>query len=104
MAELTGRRIIVTGGASGMGAGLVRAFPRYGARVVSMDINAEAGADIAVGAGAGFLHCDMTDQDSVDTAFDRAVAELGGLDVLVHAAGIAPRAAAESMAAACGTR
>ncbi|MGX7680979.1 SDR family NAD(P)-dependent oxidoreductase [Jatrophihabitans sp. DSM 45814] len=90
--RLDGRRVIITGGASGMGEGLVRAFPALGARVVSMDIAAEAGKAIAAEVGAAFIETDVTQKSSVDDAFRGAVEELGGLDVLIHAAGIAPGA------------
>ncbi|MBM7368862.1 SDR family NAD(P)-dependent oxidoreductase [Gordonia hydrophobica] len=94
--NLSGRRIIVTGGASGMGEGLVRAFPGYGAEVVSLDLAEEAGRSIADDAGASFQQVDVSDQYSVDRAIAAAVDTLGGLDVLVHAAGIAPFAPSES--------
>ena len=87
--DLAGRRVIVTGGASGMGAALVGAFPYLGAAVVSLDVN-DAGAKIADQVGADFISCDVSDQSSVTTAVSQAVEQLGGLDVLVHAAGIAP--------------
>jgi len=44
---LDGRRIVVTGGASGMGAASVRSFAREGARVFSIDISGDAGARVA---------------------------------------------------------
>lgn len=89
--RLEGRRIIITGGASGMGEGLVRAFPLLGASVVCLDINETAGRVVAGEAGAaGFVAVDVTDQTSVLAAVDQAVERLGGLDVLIHAAGIAP--------------
>jgi NAD(P)-dependent dehydrogenase (short-subunit alcohol dehydrogenase family) len=94
--DLTGRRIIVTGGASGMGEGLVRAFPALGANVVSLDLNLETGKAIADAAGASFQKVDVSDQASVDGAVDAAVDTLGGLDVLIHAAGIAPFSPSES--------
>jgi NAD(P)-dependent dehydrogenase (short-subunit alcohol dehydrogenase family) len=92
--ELQGRRIVVTGGASGMGAGVVRAFPRMGAAVVSLDV-ADAGKAMADEAGAHFVRCDVADKASVDDAMAAAADHLGGLDVLVHAAGIAPGSPAE---------
>jgi NAD(P)-dependent dehydrogenase (short-subunit alcohol dehydrogenase family) len=95
--SLSGRRVIITGGASGMGEGLVRAFPALGAKVVSLDLNEDAGAAVAAEAGAGFITCDVTSKQSVDGAFRAAVAQLGGLDVLIHAAGIAPGAPAEDI-------
>lgn len=87
--QLEGRRIIVTGGASGMGEALVRAYPGLGAHVVSLDIT-----ETSAGIG-GSIRCDVRDKGSVDAAVDEAVGRLGGLDVLVHAAGVAPGALAE---------
>jgi NAD(P)-dependent dehydrogenase (short-subunit alcohol dehydrogenase family) len=94
--RLDGRRVVITGGASGMGEGMVRAFPGLGASVVSLDVSAEAGGRIADESGANFIPCDVTDRESVEEAMAQAVAALGGLDVLVHAAGIAPGSPAES--------
>jgi len=96
-AILTGRRIIITGGASGMGEGLVRALPGFGASIASLDLNAEAGKAIAADAGAIFVAVDVADKSSVDAAISTAVEALGGLDVLIHAAGIAPGAPAETI-------
>lgn len=95
MTELVGRRIVVTGGASGMGEGIVRAFSEMGAAVVSMDVDATLGSRIASEANAAFQACDVSDEDSVREAFASATDTLGGLDVLVHAAGIAPAVSAE---------
>ena len=94
---LTGRRVVITGGASGMGAGLVRAFPQLGAQVVSLDLARDPGASIAQDAGAKFVAADVSDLDSVKSAVDEAVSLLGGLDVLIHAAGIAPGGPAEDI-------
>ncbi|MFF3574803.1 SDR family NAD(P)-dependent oxidoreductase [Nocardia jiangxiensis] len=94
---LTGRRVVVTGGASGMGAGLVRAFPKLGANVVSMDVVEDAGAAIAKDAGAQFVACDVSEPESVKSALGQSVSLLGGLDVLIHAAGTAPGGAAEDI-------
>lgn len=99
MSELDQRRIIITGGASGMGAGLVRALPRLGARVVPLDIAAEAGKRIATDAGADFVVGDVTDQARLKDAIDQAAAILGGVDVLIHAAGVAPGCPAHKITA-----
>jgi NAD(P)-dependent dehydrogenase (short-subunit alcohol dehydrogenase family) len=102
--SLTGVRVIVTGGASGMGAGLVGAYAARGAHVISLDLQAATGAEVAekaASAGPGsaaFLAADVSDKASVDAAFAAAAESLGGLDVLVHAAGIAPGAPAEAIA------
>lgn len=94
---LKNRRIIITGGASGMGEGLVRAFPALGAQVVSLDVSEREGHRIAEASEARFVQCDVADQRSVDTAFAQAADILGGLDVVIHAAGIAPGGAAEEI-------
>ena len=93
---LEGRRIIITGGASGMGAGLVAAFPRLGAKVFSLDLDERVGTEVAANAQAlGFCPVDVSKAESVSTAVGLAVERLQGLDVLVHAAAIAPGAPAE---------
>lgn len=97
MVDLTGKRIIVTGGASGMGQSIVEAFPRLGAHIVSLDINAEAGEAIAKAAEAEFIPCNVADEDSVKSAIGAAAQRLGGLDVLVHAAGIVMKSPAEEI-------
>jgi NAD(P)-dependent dehydrogenase (short-subunit alcohol dehydrogenase family) len=86
--RLDGRRVIVTGAGSGMGRGLTMAFPALGAQVVAMDVNETTGRQVAEEAGVRFIACEVSDEASVNAAFDEAAAALGGLDVLVHAAGI----------------
>jgi NAD(P)-dependent dehydrogenase (short-subunit alcohol dehydrogenase family) len=98
--RLEGTRIIVTGGARGIGEACVRVFVREGARVVSLDVLDAAGQAIAAQAqiaGPGtatFLHCDIAQRSDVDTAFEQALAWLGGLDVLANVAGVERRAPA----------
>ncbi len=98
--QLAGKRIIVTGGASGIGAAVVLAYAQAGAQVVALDLNDDAGAQLVAhchaqgGPGAAYLHCDVSQAQAVNTAFDAAAARMGGLDVLVHAAAIAPGCAA----------
>ncbi|MBM4763659.1 SDR family oxidoreductase [Bacillus sp. B15-48] len=88
------KRIIVTGGASGMAASTVRAYAKEGAHVFSLDILDEQGqklAEEATDQGPGvvhYLHCDVSKRDEVRGAFESAVSKLGGLDVLVSAAGV----------------
>ena len=72
--DLAGRRVVVTGGASGMGAAVVRAFPGLGARVVSMDRRDDEGDRVARDAAAAFVHCDVADEGSVAAAFAAATA------------------------------
>lgn len=96
--QLTGRRIIVTGGARGIGAALVKAYLEQGARVVSLDLTESP--DLRAAQGEGWSRgqqCDIADSASVQRAFAWACEQMGGLDVLVHAAGIAPNAKAEDI-------
>jgi NAD(P)-dependent dehydrogenase (short-subunit alcohol dehydrogenase family) len=87
---LRDRRIIVTGGASGIAAATVRAYAREGARVASLDVNDEAGRRVAAEAGERVIyhHCDVSRRDDVFAVVARAVATMGGLDVLANVAGI----------------
>ena len=82
---LEGRRILVTGAATGIGAAAVRVLHDAGAQLVATYHRTPAAADAAA---VTWLHCDVRDVDSVDSAFESAVEQLGGLDVLVHAAGL----------------
>jgi NAD(P)-dependent dehydrogenase (short-subunit alcohol dehydrogenase family) len=82
-----------------MGEATVKALAGRGARVVSLDIAQDRGTRIANAVGAHFISCDVTDEESVRSAFGSAVTHLGGLDALVHAAGIAPGAPAEETSA-----
>ncbi|MFF5966461.1 SDR family NAD(P)-dependent oxidoreductase [Streptomyces collinus] len=72
-----GKRVFVTGAASGIGATTFELFRREGAQVVGVDLTA---AD-------GLVHCDVTDPESVTHAMTETVDRLGGLDVCVNVAG-----------------
>lgn len=96
--QLSGKRIIVTGGASGIGAATVRAYAGEGARVVSVDVDDTGGERVAAAAGATYLHCDIARRDEVFAVFERAATQLGGLDVLANVAGVERRTPAEDIA------
>ncbi|EQM74139.1 MULTISPECIES: SDR family NAD(P)-dependent oxidoreductase [Microbacterium] len=81
------RRILVTGGASGLGRGIAAAFRDAGDEVFIGDVNADAAAAGAAEIGATALTLDISDETSVRAAAERVVAD-GGLDVLVNNAGI----------------
>jgi NAD(P)-dependent dehydrogenase (short-subunit alcohol dehydrogenase family) len=82
--ELNGKRILVTGGATGIGAAAVSVLSAAGAGLAAT-YHRTPPPD---GSGVAWLCCDATEQESVDQAFGEAVQTLGGLDVLVHAAGL----------------
>jgi NAD(P)-dependent dehydrogenase (short-subunit alcohol dehydrogenase family) len=88
------KKIIVTGGTYGMGSNIVRALVREGATVASMARSADLGQRLAeelTAAGPGaveFHRCDVSVRAEVEAAFGAAVEHMGGLDVLVHVAGV----------------
>jgi NAD(P)-dependent dehydrogenase (short-subunit alcohol dehydrogenase family) len=88
--QLAARKIVVTGGASGIGAAAVRAFARAGAKVASLDVNDDAGRRVAAEAGpaATYYHCDVARRPEVRDVLSRAARDLGGLDVLASIAGV----------------
>lgn len=83
-AALSGRRILVTGGATGIGAAAVHVLRAAGAHVAAT-YHQTPPSDQAT---ATWLRCDATDPTSVDETVRAATSELHGLDVLVHAAGL----------------
>jgi len=87
MGRLEGKRVVVTGGTSGIGAATSRRFVAEGARVVSVSL----GAEETVAGLAGALEADVADAAAVGDAFAEADELLGGLDVLVANAGISIR-------------
>jgi NAD(P)-dependent dehydrogenase (short-subunit alcohol dehydrogenase family) len=91
--QLAGKRIIVTGGASGIGAAAVRAFASEGARVVSFDIadQSRQWADHIPPKDAEaplLVPCDVSDREQVFSATAEALRHLGGVDCLLNSAGI----------------
>ncbi len=88
--DLTGARVLVTGGAKGLGLRTARAIVDNGGAVVIADIDEQAGADAAtaLGESASFVALDVTDDDSWARASAEAVERLGGLTGVVNNAGI----------------
>jgi NAD(P)-dependent dehydrogenase (short-subunit alcohol dehydrogenase family) len=86
--KLEGRRILVTGAASGMGLAIAQLFAGEGAALALLDRN-EAGVRSAAGElGAVGMACDVAGRAQVDNFVAEAGAELGGIDGIVNAAGI----------------
>lgn len=92
--DLTGRRIIVSGAATGIGEGAARYFVEAGAKVVAMDLKPVELDDAPT---LLKLKCDITDRAAITRAFDRGCDFLGGLDVLCHPAGLNGRGLAENL-------
>ena len=90
---LSGKRILVTGAANGIGRATAEAFAAEGARVIGLDIQPGTGS-------VRIIACDLTSEDDIVASVARAVAELGGLDVLVNNAGILKEAPLSEVTAA----
>lgn len=93
MLRYTDRRVLVTGGGSGIGQACVLRILAEGGRVVAADISAAGLADTAAKAGASdsmlsTVVMDVGSEDSVTAGVRTAIATLGGLDTLVNVAGI----------------
>lgn len=88
--NLAGRRAIVTGAARGMGLAHSQLLCARGARVAMSDIDdAELGeASAKVGSSAAAFPLDVTDRSAVESFIESAAAWLGGIDILVHNAGL----------------
>jgi NAD(P)-dependent dehydrogenase (short-subunit alcohol dehydrogenase family) len=100
---LTGKRVILTGAARGIGASALRALAEAGATVAAFDLDQAAGAAVAEDANRSsqgkvrFSRCDIADPIQTTAAFDAAVTDMGGLDALIHVAGIQRYTPAESI-------
>ncbi len=88
--SLRGQAVLITGGATGIGASMVAQFASQGARVAFFDIQDEPGRHLANSLAAGvdaaplFFSCDLTDVAELQGAVQEAVATLGTVDVLVN--------------------
>jgi NAD(P)-dependent dehydrogenase (short-subunit alcohol dehydrogenase family) len=91
--DLTGRVALITGGARGIGFGLAQALVKRGASVALVDLSVEAAERAAASLGdhhAIGLGADVTDASAIEAAVAETVRRLGGVDVAVANAGIAP--------------
>jgi 3-oxoacyl-[acyl-carrier protein] reductase len=88
MARLDGKTAIVSGGASGFGAGIVRKFIAEGARVMVADINGAGAGELATDLGAIAHQVDVSNADSVNAMAEEALRLFGTLDILVNNAGV----------------
>ncbi len=88
--RLDGKTAVVTGGASGFGAGIVEKFLQEGARVLIADINGDAAAEMAGQSGPNAVahKVDVSNGQSVQAMADAALSALGHVDILINNAGI----------------
>ena len=86
--KVEGAGALVAGGASGLGESTARSLAAAGASVVIADLNQEKGEALAGEIGASFVAADVTDEDAVRTAVNRAAEAEGGLRISVSCAGI----------------
>jgi meso-butanediol dehydrogenase/(S,S)-butanediol dehydrogenase/diacetyl reductase len=93
MRGLKGKRVLITGGASGIGAATAARFLEEGSAVCVLDRDAKARKRIErkLPDLAGSLEADVSDLEQVQLAFDGAVRIMGGVDVLINNAGISIR-------------
>ncbi|HEY5857212.1 MAG TPA: SDR family oxidoreductase [Aldersonia sp.] len=89
MDTLQGKVALVTGAASGIGAGTARALAARGVRLVLLDVAAEPLATVADELGALGVVADVRDLDAVQAAVDAGVERFGGIDLVLANAGIA---------------
>ena len=89
--EIADKVFVVTGAASGLGAGTVKMLTEHGAKVVMADLQDEAGAQLAEQLSQSYVHCDVTQASDGEAVIAKAL-ELGPLYGLVNCAGIAPAA------------
>ncbi|MFK7869369.1 MAG: SDR family oxidoreductase [Roseobacter sp.] len=88
--RLSGKTAIVTGGASGFGAGIARKFVAEGATVMLADVNDKQASEVAASLGASTRahHCDVSNAQSVATLCQTTLEAFGQVDILVNNAGV----------------
>jgi len=89
--RFSGKRVLVTGAAQGIGRAISKAFVDEGARVCLTDLNGDGVAATAAELGDGdntvSMQLDVTRRDAVRETVERAIGELGGIDILINNAG-----------------
>jgi NAD(P)-dependent dehydrogenase (short-subunit alcohol dehydrogenase family) len=87
--DLAGKRVVITGGGSGIGGELTAAFAGQGAQVYFLDIAEEASRELETALHGSriaprFIKCDLTDLDELKSVFVRIQEEAGGVDILLN--------------------
>lgn len=88
--RISGKTFVVTGASSGLGLAALEALVSRGARILALDLNAEAGKSLETRFPGRvlFVSVDVCDEEAVQAAIDRAVASFGDLHGLVNCAGV----------------
>ncbi len=90
MDRLTDRVAVITGAASGIGLASARRLASEGARIVVVDVNAEAGEGVANELGGLFVAADVTSPEDNERIYAMAAETYGRVDIAFHNAGISP--------------
>ncbi|MFH1604058.1 MAG: SDR family NAD(P)-dependent oxidoreductase [Pseudomonadota bacterium] len=86
--RLSGRRIVITGAASGIGRATAELFAREGAKVAALDLNLAGAEEVARAISGTAIAVDVTSEESVNRAIETAGTAMGGIDGIVNSAGI----------------
>tara|TARA_R110000787_G_scaffold9353_9_gene32784 strand:+ start:16883 stop:17644 length:762 start_codon:yes stop_codon:yes gene_type:complete len=86
--NVEGQVALITGGASGLGAGAARVLTKAGAKCALLDRNLALAEELAAELGGIAIECDVVNGTAVEAAVDRVVEELGTPRILLNAAGI----------------
>lgn len=90
--KLTGKAVVVTGGARGIGRAIVEAFLDAGAKVMIADVLDDVGSatvgELSARGEVAYAHCDVTSAADTQSAIEKTVERFGAVDVLVNNAGI----------------
>lgn len=97
MFKLTDKIALVSGGANGIGKGIVKTLRQAGAKVIIADIDDKAGSMAAQELGADFMHLDVTDQQACKNVIGQVVEKYNRLDILCSNTGIFPQASLKDM-------
>jgi NAD(P)-dependent dehydrogenase (short-subunit alcohol dehydrogenase family) len=93
--RLVGRRIVLTGAASGIGLATAELFAAEGAKLALVDLQEAALVAAAKATGGTAFPADITSESSIEVAVDAAAKSMGGIDGLVHVAGVTTMAPVE---------
>lgn len=88
MFDMSGKRVIVTGGSRGIGAQIARNFSEAGAKVAIVARTPETVEKAAADMNVRGIACDVSDENAVAESFPAVIEEWGGVDVLINNAGI----------------